>query len=103
MEQILIVFLAALLGAGSRTLVAWLMKIAEGEAPVFDAKFIATAILAVITVLFIAMGVVITTSLPAGTANSTLLFMTVAFGTYTINDLENRALTTSIAVKKPSA
>lgn len=98
----MIVFSAALLGAGFRTLVAWLAKVAEGEAPVFDAKFIATAILAMITVLFVAMGVVITTSFPAGIANSTLLFMTVAFGTYTVNDLENRALTTSIAVKKPS-
>lgn len=100
MDEIILVFVAALAGVGARTLVAYLLKMAAGEIMTFDQKFIATALLSIISTLFIAMGVVIATPFPTAQSNQVLLFMTVTFGSYTNNDIENRAVTALSALKK---
>lgn len=98
LDEILLVLIAALLGVGARTLVAWLAKIVVGEVIEFDQKFIATAILSVITVIFTSIGFVLRVVPING--DQQLIFLTIMFQAYIMNDLVNLGITTASKIVK---
>lgn len=100
MQPLLFVFIAVLLGTGLRTLAAWLSKIIQGEAPIFDLKFFATMALALIGWFMGSVAFLLTIPVPENAQTTFLLFLTNFFGSYTTNDLINRG-TTAIANRNP--
>lgn len=89
MDQTILIFLAAIGGVGTRTIVRYLDKIINGEISGFDLKFVASAVLAAIITIVTAMGFVLAFQIPPNMANEMLLGMTVFWESYGINDLVN--------------
>jgi len=88
-DQTLLIFGAAVLGVGTRTLVKYLEKVIEGSITSFDTKFIASAILSVIIVIVSSMGFVLGFQIPPNATTDTLLVFSVFWESYGVNDLVN--------------